>query len=198
MILMRLRSNQHSPHPFITIDQNNHFTNDWLCSKGYLPPSITHLKINFYFEGDDRDINDNVRIETKEEEEINADKEFNNDQDDKIIDNNSTHPFKKIKIDQNGGDQDLLLTKQDEDNKECGTVLDKDDYYSTTPTPPKIRQGLKELVLPESFNYHIHNSTLPSTLQSLSINNPEYNNPLNSNNLPLSLTSFECNSDKIK
>ncbi|KAF2069172.1 hypothetical protein CYY_009510 [Polysphondylium violaceum] len=218
---------------YVIIDQNNHFTNDWLCSKGYLPPSITHLKINFYFEGDDRDINDNVRIETKEEEEINVDKEFNNDQDDKIIDNNNNHPFKKIKIDQNGGDQDLLLTKQDEDNEEvyfplpsslkilipssiqsvcfsfnnkssislalkCGTVLDKDDYYSTTPTPPKIRQGLKELVLPESFNYHIHNSTLPSTLQSLSINNPHYNNPLNSNNLPLSLTSFKCNSINFK
>ncbi|KAF2068806.1 hypothetical protein CYY_009871, partial [Polysphondylium violaceum] len=218
-------------------DQNNHFTNNWLCRKGYLPPSITHLKINIYFEEDDDEQddndndggNDNVKIE---EEERNVDKELNNDKDDEIeIDSNSTHPLKKTKIDQNDGDQVLLVTKQDEYNGEeegydplpsslkilipssiqsvCFnidhksyrshvTVLDKDDYYSTTPTPPKIRQGLKELVLPESFNNHIHNSTLPSTLQSLSINNPDYTNPLNSNNLPLSLTSFKCNSDKIK
>ncbi|KAF2075546.1 hypothetical protein CYY_003132 [Polysphondylium violaceum] len=230
----------------VFIYQTNHFTNDWLCRKGYLPPSITHLKINFYFEGDyivnshdndddyddeddnyeryhynygyyydfdcyfdsDYDYYDDVEIETKEEETE--------------IDCHSTH--------QTDGDQDPLVTKQDENNEEeteydplpsslkilipssiqsvCFnidnnsyrshvTVLDKDDYYSTTPTPPKIRQGLKELVL-ESFNNHIHNSTLPSTLQSLSINNPDYNNQLNSNNLPLSLTSFKCNSDKIK
>ncbi|KAF2075544.1 hypothetical protein CYY_003130, partial [Polysphondylium violaceum] len=235
----------------VIIDENNHFTNNWLCRKGYLPPSITHLKINIYFEGyykvnknnehdndeqddtnNDNDDDDDVELETKEEKEMdierNVDKELN-DQDDEIeIDSNSTHPLKKRKID---GDQDQLVTKQDEYNEEeegydplpsslkilipssiqsvCFnidhksyrshvTVLDKDDYYSTTPTPPKMRQGLKELVLPESFNNHIHNSTLPSTLQSLSINNPDYNNPLNSNNLPLSLTSFKCNSDKIK
>ncbi|KAF2069170.1 hypothetical protein CYY_009508, partial [Polysphondylium violaceum] len=136
------------------------------------------------------------------ETERNADKEFNNDQDDEEIeieieiDSNSTHPLKKRKIDQNDGDQDPLVTKQDEYNEDeeeyeplpsslkilipssiqsvssnldyksyrsLVTVLDKDDYYnySTTPTPPKIRQGLKELVLPKSFNNHIHNSTLP-------------------------------------
>ncbi|KAF2068582.1 hypothetical protein CYY_010091 [Polysphondylium violaceum] len=94
--------------------------------------------------------------------------------------------------------QSVCFNIDDKSYRSHVTVLDKHDYYSTTPTPPKIRQGLKELVLPKSFNNHIHNSTLPSTLQSLSINNPHYNNPLNSNNLPLSLTSFKCNSDKIK
>ncbi|KAF2069756.1 hypothetical protein CYY_008920, partial [Polysphondylium violaceum] len=246
--------------------ENNHFTNNWLCRKGYLPPSITHLKINFYFERDakdnnnddgeqddnnnknnnknnnniddhdEHDDNDDVEIETKEEKmeiERNKDKELNNDQDNEIeIDSNSTHPLKKRKIDQNDdGDQDPLVSKQDEFHEDeegyeplpsslkilipssiqsvCFcldyksyrshvTVLDKDDYYSTAPTPPKIRQGLKELVLPERFNNRIHKNTLPSTLQSLSINNLDYNNPLNSNNLPLSLTSFKCNSDEIK
>ncbi|KAF2070579.1 hypothetical protein CYY_008098 [Polysphondylium violaceum] len=201
---------------FVVIDQNNHFTNDWLCRKGYLPPSITHLKI--HFELDDSHDNNNSKnddynygIKIKEEEEM---------------DSSRTHPLKKRKIEQNDGDKDPLVTKQDEYNEEedplpsslkilipssiqsvCFdnksyrshvTVLDKDDYYSTTPTPPKIRQGLKELVLSESFNYHIPNSTLPSTLQSLSINNPDYINPLNCHNLPLSLTSFKCKSDKIK
>ncbi|KAF2069311.1 hypothetical protein CYY_009371 [Polysphondylium violaceum] len=52
----------------------------------------------------------------------------------------------------------------------------------------------RELVLPESFKNHIHNVTLPSTLESLSINNPDYSNQLNNKNLPLSLTSFKCNS----
>ncbi|KAF2075545.1 hypothetical protein CYY_003131 [Polysphondylium violaceum] len=207
----------------VFIDENNHFTNNWLCRKGYLPPSITHLKINIYFEGYYKDINNNDY-----DDEQDNDNNYNYDDDD---DDDSTHPLKKRKIDQNDGDQVLLaiVTKQDEYNEKeydplpsslkilipssiqsvCFsldfksyrshlTVLDKDDYYSTTPTPPKIRQGLKELVLPESFNNRIHNSTLPSTLQSLSINNPDYNNPLNSNNLPLSLTSFKCNSNKIK
>ncbi|KAF2071429.1 hypothetical protein CYY_007253 [Polysphondylium violaceum] len=214
----------------ILIYKNNHFTNNWLCRKGYLPPSITHLKIRIFYEivDNDGDVDDDLEIEKKEEEEINsernADKEFNNDQDDKTeIDSNITHPLKN-KSDQNDGDQDQLVTKQDEydplpsslkilipssiqsvcfsfDYKSYRshvTVLDKDDYYSITPTPPKIRQGLKELVLSKRFNNYILNNTLPSTLQSLSINNPDYNNPLNSNNLPLSLTSFKCNSEKIK
>ncbi|KAF2068680.1 hypothetical protein CYY_009998 [Polysphondylium violaceum] len=70
--------------------------------------------------------------------------------------------------------------------------------YSPTPTPPKIREGLKALVLPDCFSQVIHNNSLPTTLQSLSILNPAYNNSLNSNNLPTSLTSLRCNSKNIK
>ncbi|KAF2071430.1 hypothetical protein CYY_007254 [Polysphondylium violaceum] len=157
----------------------------------------------FYLDNDNNNDDDDdkydLEIEKKEEKmdtERNADKELNNDQDEIEIDSNSTHPLKKRKIDQNHGDQDLLVTKQDEYNEEeegynilipssiqsiCFNIddteyrslvriLDKDDYYSMTPTPPKIRQGLRV----------------------------DYNNPLNSNNLPLSLKSFKCKSDMNK
>ncbi|KAF2075695.1 hypothetical protein CYY_003009 [Polysphondylium violaceum] len=103
------------------------------------------------------------------------------DQEDETeIDSNITHPLKN-KIDQNDGDQDLLVTKQDEYDplpsslkilipssiksvcfsldyksyKSHVTVLDKDDYYSKTPTPPKIRQGLvrkRKRNIPKVFN----------------------------------------------
>ncbi|KAF2068445.1 hypothetical protein CYY_010228 [Polysphondylium violaceum] len=56
---------------------------------------------------------------------------------------------------------------------------------------PKIREGLKELVLPKSFNNDIQNNTLPATLESLSILNHHYNKQLNINNLPTTLTSLE-------
>ncbi|KAF2068769.1 hypothetical protein CYY_009911 [Polysphondylium violaceum] len=70
--------------------------------------------------------------------------------------------------------------------------------YSSIPTPPKIREGLKALVLPDCFSQVIHNNSLPTTLQSLAILNPAYNNSLNSNNIPITLTSLRCNSKNIK
>ncbi|KAF2068157.1 hypothetical protein CYY_010517, partial [Polysphondylium violaceum] len=94
--------------------------------------------------------------------------------------------------------QSICLEPDDDLHRSRITVIDRDDYYSTTPTPPKIREGLKELVLPYGFNQLIYNNTLPSTLESLSILNPQYNLPLNINNIPTSLTSFKCMSDTCK
>ncbi|KAF2068133.1 hypothetical protein CYY_010540, partial [Polysphondylium violaceum] len=94
--------------------------------------------------------------------------------------------------------QSICLEPDDDLRRSRITVIDRDDYYSTTPTIPKIREGLRELVLPYGFNQLIYNNTLPSTLESLSILNPQYNLPLNNNNIPTSLTSFKCMSDKIK
>ncbi|KAF2078502.1 hypothetical protein CYY_000252 [Polysphondylium violaceum] len=91
--------------------------------------------------------------------------------------------------------QSICLDPDDDLHRSRITVIDRDDYYSTT---PKIREGLRGLVLPDSFNQFIPNNTLPSTLESLSILNPQYNQPLNSNNIPTSLTSFKCMSNTCR
>ncbi|KAF2070216.1 hypothetical protein CYY_008462, partial [Polysphondylium violaceum] len=54
--------------------------------------------------------------------------------------------------------------------------------------------GLKELVLPESFDRDIYGQ-LPSTLQRLTILNTEFDKTLQ--DLPESLISFECHSDNV-
>ncbi|KAF2068691.1 hypothetical protein CYY_009988, partial [Polysphondylium violaceum] len=65
--------------------------------------------------------------------------------------------------------------------------------YMTSSTP-KIKHHLKELIIREKFNQYINDNSLPSTLESLSILNPEYTHPLHSQNIPTTLTSFRSNS----
>ncbi|KAF2068850.1 hypothetical protein CYY_009830, partial [Polysphondylium violaceum] len=224
--------NQHLPitltHLRLTIridKKRNHFSNAWLCRKGYLPPSITHLKLSIFIKSDkDQEDKEDDEMATEEQEDVDemATEEQEVDDDNQI---DADHQLKKRKL--NDGShgtteqeqeeeavtlpsalkillpssiQSICLDPDDDLRRSRITVIDRDDYYSTipTPTPPKIREGLRELVLPESFNQFIPNNTLPSTLESLSILNPQYNQPLNINNIPTSLTSFKCISDTCK
>ncbi|KAF2068583.1 hypothetical protein CYY_010092, partial [Polysphondylium violaceum] len=199
--------NQHLPitltHLRLTIrtdKKTNIFSNDWLCRKGYLPPSITHLQLSILIKLDkDQEYKEDDEMATKEQEDVDemATEEQEVDDDNQI---DADHQLKKRKL--NDGSHGTTEQEQEEEEEEevtlpsalkillpssiqsiCLepdddlrrsriTVIDRDDYYSTTPTPPKIREGLKELVLPESFNQFIPNNTLPSTLESLSILNP--------------------------
>ncbi|KAF2068877.1 hypothetical protein CYY_009802, partial [Polysphondylium violaceum] len=146
------------------------FTNDWLGKKGYLPLSITHLKVNLEInsirEKDGQDCNDTLSS--------------------------------GLQIILPSSIQSVYLVPNNEKYSKHVSIIDKQDYYSTTPTPPKIREGLKDLVLPKKFNKVIHKNSFPSTLRSLSILNPDYSHQLNSNNLPATLTSFKCVSDMIE
>ncbi|KAF2070809.1 hypothetical protein CYY_007877 [Polysphondylium violaceum] len=152
----------------VTIDKrNNHYiTNDWLGKKGYLPQSITHIKIVLLKEDQERDVD--------------------------LYSSSSPSPLKIVLP------SSIKSICIDPDYKSHVSIIDKNDYYSITPTPPKIRKGLKELVLSDNFNQTIYHNTLPTTLQSLSILNLDYNKPLNNNNIPSTLTSLECKSVMIE
>ncbi|KAF2068187.1 hypothetical protein CYY_010487, partial [Polysphondylium violaceum] len=185
--------NQHLPitltHLELSIridEKTNNFSNDWLCRKGYLPPSITHLKLSIFMKFEDHESIEEYEIETEKQEQQEEDE--------------VTLPS-ALKILLPSSIQSICLDPDFDLLRSRITIIDRDDYYSTTPTPtptPKIREGLKELVLPYGFNQFIPKNTLPSTLESLSILNPQYNQPLNINNIPTSLTSFKCMSDTCK
>ncbi|KAF2069115.1 hypothetical protein CYY_009564, partial [Polysphondylium violaceum] len=146
------------------------FTNDWLGKKGYLPLSIIHLKVNL---------------------EINSIGEKDGQDCDETLSSG-------LQIILPSSIQSVCLVPNNEKYRKHVSIIDKQDYYSTTPLLPKIREGLKELVLPKKFNQVININSFPSTLRSLSILNPYYNHQLNSNNLPATLTSFKCVSDMIE
>ncbi|KAF2068679.1 hypothetical protein CYY_009997 [Polysphondylium violaceum] len=155
-------STTHLELSLIVTSRYSHFTNNWLGRIGYLPRSITHIKINILF-GDD----------------------------DSRAGEDSLPSGMKIVLP--SSIQAVCLVPDNNNYRHHITIIDSKDYYSTTPTPPKIRDGLKELVVPFSFNQIIETNTLPTTLQSLSILNTNYKHPLNSDNIPTSLTSFTCN-----
>jgi len=169
--------NQHLPITLTHLElsivddkRSNRFTNKWLSKKGYLPQSITHLKINIWYIDD----------ETNLEEEDNTD--------DKLMDDSILLP---------SSIQSICLNPDRKRYRSCITIIDRDHYYSIIPTP-KIKNGLKELILPHSFNQTITNNTLPSTLESLSILNEFYNKPITSDNVPTTLTSLKSNSKFIE
>ncbi|KAF2069807.1 hypothetical protein CYY_008876 [Polysphondylium violaceum] len=170
--------NQHLPinitHLEITIiveDCDTQITNLWLSRKGYLPPSITHIKFSI----------------------LDHEKHFNSKREEIYYSSPTT-----MEIVIPSTIQSVCIEPDLEVYRQHISIIDKDDYYSTTPKTPTIREGLKELVLPKSFNHHIQNNSLPSTLESLSILNPMYKKTLNGDNLPTTLTSFTCKIEAIR
>ncbi|KAF2071425.1 hypothetical protein CYY_007249, partial [Polysphondylium violaceum] len=146
------------------------FSNDWLCRKGYLPPSITHLRLKFVvllYEDEESNEEDEKATEKQEDASEVATKEQEVDDDNqidakKIKLNNGAHSttLKEEEVQEfpipsaliillPSSIQSICLEPDDDLHRSRIKVIDRDDYYSTTPTPPKIREGLRELVLPK-------------------------------------------------
>ncbi|KAF2069198.1 hypothetical protein CYY_009480 [Polysphondylium violaceum] len=112
------------------------FTNDWLGKKGYLPLSITHLKVNL--------------------ESGSKGEKYGPDGDDTLS--------RGIQIILPSSLQSVCLVPNNKEYRKYVSIIDKQDYYSTTPTLPKIREGLKEI--PKLNKHLIKNLTYRSGTQS--------------------------------